>query len=269
MAPLTATAPTKPPGGAFWTGIVFMVSAVLVALGAIATAATLIGSSEASATRLDLPGSATVELDDGRHSLWSPRQNNLSGYAITIEGTGGEVEYRRFGFFGSLETIGRDGVTYSPDGFFEVATPGRYTVTAVELDGSTEPKSLLIGPGDQYAPNTILAAAGAVLLSALVFLIGLTLWIIGLVRRSRARRSVIGPSASAPPGYLPPGYAPPGGTQPGYAPPGEVAPVPPPAGVPVPGGAITPSSPAPWPTPPTGPPPEPGPPPPGAGWPSS
>ncbi len=245
-------APARPKKVGLVVGIVLLVASIVIPVTGVVVSALRIGAISSSARVLDPPGTLTMQLDAGRHGLWAREGRNLTGYDVAIVGPAGSAEYRRFGFFGSSETITRDGRTYEPDGFFEAPQSGEYAIALSERSGSgssTTTDRVLVGPPDGYVGTNLAIAGLSVLFGSVAFVIGLVVLVVALVRRSRAKKAGRPGGASGPPGGYgygqpyatpQPGYpqpAQPGYPQPGYPQPGRPQPSGPPTGHPQPGTA--------------------------------
>lgn len=230
---------TKPPKGALWTGIILLILSLAGCGGGCGSFISF--GSEFSDV---LSGSSTV----GVGTPTTLEASSTTGIILSSvpnlrctgqDDNGNDISFEEppAGASGSVNTTDGDELDFSYS--FDTDDGATYQI----LCGSTE----LSGTG-QYAvasfPGFTKAIVGAAGLGAgfLLFIIGLIFFIVGLVKRSKWKKShAVAPAG----GYVPPA----GGTPP---PPGGVAPPPPGGGTPPPpGGTYPPPAPAPQaPTPP-------------------
>jgi hypothetical protein len=168
----------------------------------------------------DVPGAASVQLERGTYAVWLSDGSSFTSRFlradITVTGPAGEpVTVRRP--VGS-STLGSGNEQYSDGGEFEARTAGLYRVT-VDSDDAT-----LARVAPPLSPGQIVGGVISIVASVGLFLLGLLLLIIALVRRSKVGR----PAAAQPAPYVPPGYGPPPGygAPPGYGPPPGYPPTP-------------------------------------------
>lgn len=206
-APTPTRAGTSRPGrGAIIVGLALLALSLVLGAASIVVGAVRVAAAQADAAAIDAPGRVTTRLDAGRHSLWPPENKNLNGYRVEITGPSGAVEYRRFGFFGSTTRLTRDGVEHRPDGFFDAPTAGEYTVALIERDDFPATETgmrVYVGPSDSYVVDILLWTALGLVLAGVVFMAGLIVLIVGLVRRSRGRRAAGAPPPSSYPASYP------------------------------------------------------------------
>ena len=175
---------------------------------------------------LVVPGTTTVHLDPGTKAIYE-ETFSFSGITpsdVTITGPKGDVRVRAVG---GSQTITVNGTSYRARAEFDVDKSGDYRI---EITG-VPPTEVILG---DLVTDTFKRAAPWLILgfvAGIAMVVGFIVLIVGLVRRSRAKRPPTpprygygGPGGYPPgPGYPAPGYgAPPGyGPQPGYgAPPG-------------------------------------------------
>lgn len=194
---------TKEPGPGLWLSIFFLtVGTVAVSWGSYAafqSAFELL-----SIDSFETPGSQTRDLDPGDYEIYV-RSASVAILDLDIEfddeiitldkvrvveaDTGAAVPIERLSF---VEPLSRSANIYDAVAVFEVPSSGRYTVT---ID-TEEPSRAVFGRSietalDRVVPWLVLAAAGL-----LVFVAGLAMLIVGMVRRKRHRDAA---SASTPP----------------------------------------------------------------------
>jgi hypothetical protein len=274
------------PGPALWLSILLLVLGVAGVVASAFGIGTAVLHSIVDAPVLTSPGKEQVVCRAGTYLLYVENgSNSLSATtaSVTVTGPGGEnvpVETEA-----TSQSFKKNGEQFSGELGFITSTAGTYTVS-VHTSGA----SVLVAPSFTTAAQENIGWIVGIFVSGILALVGFVLLIVGIVRRSRAKRAVPyggpwgGPPGSAwPPqpggpqgGAWPgapqgPGWpsqpgAPTGGWtgQPGWAPPPNAPP--PPAAPPSPWGQPPNVAPSPqgW---PANPPPPPGPPGSGAGFP--
>ncbi|MEZ5143842.1 MAG: hypothetical protein R2726_15185 [Acidimicrobiales bacterium] len=253
--PSAAPAPAQKKGKGVLIGIIlivlsFVVFGVGIGVGVVSLAGVF------SEFKTVGTGTSTVQLKSGEHSIYTSSSSFLNTPDVKIKApSGADVPVSSSS---SSSSYTNNSETYYATGTFDAPTDGTYTVT-VSPDSfsgssgfsSSSRTTVAIGP-----PTSRIGAAialglgllfGGIFLGGFLFLIGLIVLIVGLVRRSKAKNPPTTPYG----GYGGPGQ--PYGT-PGYA-------APSPGGVP--GYASPPPAPG-YGTPPPGPPGSPGAPPAGS-----
>ena len=221
----SASAPVKKPAGLIWAGV------ILVVLAIVLWAVAIFGIMQAikpSGTNFAVPGSATLRLEPGTYAVWISNGRSYGNGTVRadveVSGPDGGVPVDRV-----------SGGTYLSDGSLEFVTRAQFDARhlagtyQVSVDSET---AELARVGPPVSASRLGLSIVGIVVAVFAGLIGVVLFIIGLVRRGRAGRprsrrvGGYGPSqpgyAPGPPGYgPPPGYAP---SQPGYrAPPGQPA----------------------------------------------
>jgi hypothetical protein len=243
-APAPAAAPAKPKG-AFITGIVLMVVSFVVFVACVTWGTITIAGVATNSPVFTAPGETTATLDAGDHAIWTPRDGEyLFADQVTITGPNGEVPGTDYFGGDATVSITKGTKTFTPEVTFSAPTSGTYTVEVGEGGPTTD---VLVGPPTSAVTGPFVVIAGAFGFSFIVGMIGLVLFIVGLVKRGRSKRSAQGPPPGA---YGGPGYgqpqqpygqpapygqpgpygqpsAPPGYGQPPGAPPGITRPGPP------------------------------------------
>lgn len=241
-----ASKPAKKPGGAgiLW-GILLLVASVVVGVAGvigIAVAGVNSVSDLLDSPKMTVPGSSSFTLEPGTWVIYEPTGTSRVGSPTTrgltslrpsdVTVTGPNGNDVPTGIPGGTQTVTVGSTIYTAAVSFPVDTTGSYRIRIDDVDSGT----VLVGKSvfDQF--KTIGLWLFAFLFSGLLFLIGLIVLIVGIVRRSSYNRDQRrrGPPGMAPPGMAPPGMAPPGMAPPGYAPPGYGPPGYGPPGTPAP-----------------------------------
>ena len=152
------------------------------------------------------PGSVTLYLNKGLYKVFEPTGTATAGPVsgspstgvttinatdVNVSGPGGRpvpVSDSR-----GDEAITRAGRHYSSAVAFRVSSPGRYTVRIAGARGDA-----VISRSLADAVRSRVAWVAGIPVGGLLLLIGLVLLVVGIVRRSRARKAAL-------PGYPPPG----------------------------------------------------------------
>jgi predicted heme/steroid binding protein len=147
----------------------------------------------------DVPGTLTATLDLGTHNVYA-RSGIITSSDVRVTAPGGSSVVTSNPTVN--ETITRGSVTYTGVAQFEAEDAGSYTITITDVPAT----QVIVAPSlGEVAVRAGIWVLGMVL-GGLLFVVGLILLIVGLVRRSRARR---GPPPGA---YTDPGYGSPGAT---------------------------------------------------------
>lgn len=237
----------RPSAAGYWiAGVVFLAGSV----GAIVwLAVTLVGAVTLPEdfAKVEVPGEMTVELDEGEHLLWQEERGSTvtSRPVPRVEvraPDGSIVDQRGLSSTQTYTVGGRSGEAFAE---FTAETAGPYTIRAFG-----EPDGQRIAVGTLFDFGAVWGIVGSIALGAVSSLVAVTLFVVTLVRRSRAARAV------RPPVPTPPPYGSVAGAPPTWAPPTWGPPPPAPAAPPAPPG---------WDVPPASAPPPPPPPSPGSG----
>lgn len=206
----------KKPKGMLITGIVLVVLSIIVFIGGIVWGGVAVATSVSDSPVFAAPGEVTTTLDAGDHALWTPRNGAfLFADDVTITGPSGEVTGTDYFQTSGAVEITKGSTTYTPEVTFTAPTTGSYTVVVAESGPTTE---VLVGPPSDIVGDTFIIIAAAFGVASVIGIIGLILFIVGLVQRGRAKRAgqtPMGPGGYGGPGGYPgqPAY----GQQPGYA----------------------------------------------------
>jgi hypothetical protein len=265
--PPNVSAPPRTKGVAI--GVVLMVVAVV--LGIVLIVVGITGIAHATNDRRHVPVAASPQAFDlahtGRQSVWYETDADNSDFlpdlnviVVSPRGERWELATGSEAFDSTTRSGGRKSFRV---GSFRTNETGRFTVRAQGEELASIPPGTNFGIGPSTPDGAVLAIVGGILGGALLFLIGLVVLIVALVRRGRTRRAMYAPTGPmGPPMWGTPGAPMPGG---GWAAPAPAPPVgggwgapPPPApsvgwGAPAPPVAPTPGA---WP-PPDAPPPAP------------
>ena len=187
------------------------------------------------------PGTTKVHLDAGTKAIYEEGYSSYYGITpadVTVTGPkGNQLTIRTVG---GSQTLTINGTYYLAKAQFDADQAGDYTI---EITG-VEPTRAMVGTLVTDLFKSVAVWFFLALFCGLLLVIGFIVLIVGLVRRSRAKRPPGGPGF--PPGpYGGPGYGSPYGTPygtPGYPQPGYQQPQP---------GYQPPQQPGPWPQGPT------------------
>jgi hypothetical protein len=266
--------PTKAKGRvALVLGAVLLVAGIGLGIVLAVTGVVNMARAVEDYQRVPVPGGGSVELTEtGTHHLFFERPDSLAENSffppsrLTITGPDGEQLAVRVGTSTSTYDFGeRHGRSI---GTFVVEQPGTHQIRVVQSDGDFgfDPSGEIAVSPDSPFGEIGLVLGGAFGGGAMV-LVGITLLIIGGVRRSRSKQASYvaaggGPGWGGPAtgGWTPPGpqpWTPPGSqswtpppTSAPWTPPPTAAPPPPPGWVPPPAPPADPSG---WPPPSDGP----------------
>ncbi len=213
---------------------------VIAAIASFVVLGEVLVNTVSGASVLTSPGSEQVSCRTGTYLLYVESGTDLLSTgtgAISVSGPGGESV--PLTLESTTESISRNGVEFSGQVGFAANHEGTYTIT-VRTPGT----SLVVAPSFTTTASQNLGWVVGALVSLLAALTGFILLVVGLVKRSRAKKQMAnlgGGPWGAPPGAPPPGwpYAPPGAPPPGWQP-GPPPPPPPgwpyaPPGAPPPG----------------------------------
>jgi hypothetical protein len=264
-SPLVPDGVPRPSTAGYWVaGVVFLAGAI----GAIVwLAVSVVGALTLpdDFDRVPVPGEMTVELDEGEHTLWE-EERGTTGTArptprVEVLAPDGTPVRQRGPSATQTYTVGEHRGTAFAE--FVAETDGSYTVRAFG-----EPDGRQVAVGTLFDLGAVWGILGAIVVGVVSFLVALIVFVVTLVRRSRAARPPFsgpprggspahgfGPGRGAAPGWGPPssptwgpsgpaspGWGPPPGSPPPRTPPGwDPAPSPPPAPPP----SAWPSAPAP------------------------
>lgn len=222
-------AKTNQPGPGLWLSI------ITLSIGTIAASLGLYLSFQSAFELLnedsfEIPGEQTRSLDPGKYEIYTLAGSmsfrdfeftlaeeavRLDAIRVTNAETGEEVEIEPL----FTTELGRSSNVYESAASFEVVSTGRYTVS---IDAKEESRAVfgrsIESAFDRVVPWLIATAVGVVL-----FVLGMILLIIGMVRRKRHRDPISGahppgPGTAQPP-LAPPPVSPPPLSQPSVAPP--------------------------------------------------
>lgn len=218
----TAGPPRRRGRAAIWFGAVLIALGIVGGVGLVVAGARTIVTGVDALERVPIDGGGSVEIDgaktvtvygerDVRSSAPTTYRSSTSGGPVPeidvtmIDGAGVEVPVR---FVPGSQEYQSDGHWGTRIGKFDAPAAGTYTV---RIDGGPDVDRYdSIAVGDIEAPGLVLVAVG-ILGGGLVVLAGLIVLIVGLIRRSRAKRGPqVGPAFPPGPGWaVPPGPPPP------------------------------------------------------------
>lgn len=212
----TAPAPdmsAKEPGPGLWLSIIVLtigtVAATWGGYAAFQSAFELL-----STDSFEIPGSQTRDLDPGEYQIYTRDASvdifdtsvNFDDVFVTLDqisvvnsGSGAPVPIAELY---TTEALGRSANVYEATAAFEVVEAGRYTVTISSVGESRAVFGRSIESSlDRVVPWLVMAGVGL-----LLFLLGVALLIVGMVRRKRHRDriSTMPPMGAPAPGAPPP-----------------------------------------------------------------
>ncbi|MFN8040272.1 MAG: hypothetical protein U0Q07_13755 [Acidimicrobiales bacterium] len=219
VAPSAASAPAQKKGKGVVIGIVLIVLSFVVFGAGIAVFAVAL-SGISTDFRTVGSGTSSVQLSAGEHGVYSTR-SNFTAPDVSIKGPNGEDVAITNSSSSSTYTVNSD--SYNGIGTFNAPSSGTYTVTVTPDSISTgsgfsssSKSTVAIGPSISALGGTVALALGGIFggigLGSVLFIIGVIVLIVGLVRRSKAKNPPTTPyggyGAPAYPGYPPAqGYA--------------------------------------------------------------
>lgn len=226
--------PQKKKGGvALVLGIVLLVLSVVGGIGGIALGGTKIADFENQTQRVSVGSSKTLNLTAGDYTIYTKLSFSSIASDVTITDPDGKAVTKR-PVSGSLSTTINGSTWYAEDDF-TVTKAGNHKIEAKGDFGSPTGGSgeIIVGPSFASSVGVALGLIlGGVFGGGLLFVIGLVLLIVGLVRRGKSKRPnvpMMPPTYGGPPGYGGPPAGPPGYGGPPPGPPGYGGP---PAGPP-------------------------------------
>ena len=177
----SASAPVKKPAGLIWAGV------ILVVLAIVLWAVAIFGIMQAikpSGTNFAVPGSATLRLEPGTYAVWISNGRSYGNGTVRadveVSGPDGRVPVDRV-----------SGGTYLSDGSLEFVTraqlDARHTAGTYQVSVDSETAELArVGP--PVSASWLGLSIVGIVVAVFAGLIGVVLFIIGLVRRGRAGR---------------------------------------------------------------------------------
>ncbi len=211
-------------------GIVFIVLGVLGGIGSVVglVSAAVKASDALTSSVYSTPMDQQLQLTPGSYLVYERVDAPLDGGSFQGTLTSSDVSVT--GPDGSalavsdptlLEYVKRGGVRYDSAAAFEVPTAGTYDVK-ISGDQATH---VIVGHRIASIVTQAGPWVGGVALFALLFVAGVILLIVGLVKRSRARKAQqVVPGFGEVPGYATVGYSTPEPVSPGYGSPGYSSP---------------------------------------------
>jgi len=239
--------PTKRKGGGLiWSGVATFVLSILIAVVLVAVG---FGSllEFGNMRRIKVPSTQTLPFEAGRYAIYDftsvsaptpgsrgttpvtpTNRTRVGDLRVTVtSGAGEEIPLVPSDFGSSGTSTGSGNTTYTDMWEFTIQTAGSYEVKVTgTVPRTTAPSSQLGGFAPEVAigraPGAVLGSslgpmAVGVAVGGLGTVVGLILFIVGLVRRSGSKP----PPAYPPPRFGPPPFGPPGYGPPGYGPPGR------------------------------------------------
>jgi len=195
---------------------VIVVSTVVFCLALYLLARPLLGL--LTGDPIPVPGSATEQYDEGTYDIYEQVFSLGGGFGrtslrpedVVVTGPNGVVDTRRIS---TLSSISRNGANYEAVLQFDATTSGDYTVAIEGPDGWVVVGESFDTAWDGAAPWVI-----AAIVSALTFVAGFVLLIVGMVRRKNhvPAHTEMGPPPTpperqaAPPPHVPHSTSPPG-----------------------------------------------------------
>lgn len=179
-------------------GVLLMIAAPIVGIGMVAFGFIQLSWKLDSRPRMAVPGTQSFTLEAGEYVLYGSSSGTTAS-EVTITGPGGAPV--AIGPSSGLVTANVGSKSFVAFGTFKAPTTGSYRF---EVTDSSRPSStsaeLMIGPDSSGDLGITLGLVfGGMALGAILFIAGLVVMIVALVRRSRARRPP--PFGAPPPGY--------------------------------------------------------------------
>lgn len=191
-------APTTRTGrSGVWVGAVLMVVGIVGGVALMVLGFVHLASVTNDSPQMHVPGTRSFSLDAGEYVLYGSDSGTTIG-DVTVTGPSGDTLATSTIY--SLQTLTVDGRSHVGFARFQAPTSGQYQFAVVDRSGTVAPTAtMIVGPSAFGLVGATLALVfGGLLGGGLVFLAGLIVLIVALVRRSRAKRSAL---AGPPPGY--------------------------------------------------------------------
>ncbi|MFN8038936.1 MAG: hypothetical protein U0Q07_06965 [Acidimicrobiales bacterium] len=222
----------KPPNGMVWAGLILLIVGVAagIGFGVYGTTVIINDLQVLSGVRPGGTGSSQVTAAGCRDLYFFTDSGSLPSTTPTVtvkDPSGAEVTVSKAGC--DATSTSSSASNFKVIGSFTAPSTGAYTLQVSSIPSGGATSRVAAGPPiSEIAQKVILWFGLAVFFGGFLTLVGLTLLIVGLVRRSKAKRALAGPPPGAwggPPGGHPPGGSyppgpPGGGTYPQSGPPG-------------------------------------------------
>jgi len=179
----------KAGSGVLWSGVVLLVVSIVGGIAGIVVGVVMIAGLEDQLTRITNPSGQNVELIAGEHSVYSGSRYGVP--PISIIGPAGQQISTRARGTSTSASVTSGSTTWYETAFFTAPTTGSYTVSRNNDSTSSfsTPERLAIGPPYEQALGPVLGLFVVALLGGgALFMLGVTLLIVGLVKRSKAKR---------------------------------------------------------------------------------
>ena len=191
----------KPPSGMVWAGLILLIVGIAagIGFGVYGTTVIINDLQVLSGVRPGASGSSQVTETGCRDLYFFTDSGSLPSSTPTVtvkDPSGNEVSVSRAGC--DANSTSSSASNFKVIGSFTAPSTGSYTlqVGAIASGGSTS--RVAAGPPITQIAQKVVVWFGLAALFGVVFsLIGLTLLIVGLVRRSKARRALAGPPPGA------------------------------------------------------------------------
>ena len=178
--------------GMIWTGVLVIVLSVVVGIAGLVMLGTARDgiANLATATPKSTPINETMTFGRGIYFIYADTsQQQVAPSDIGVVGRNGALSvYAPV----AVETLTLNGVHFQDVAGVKVTEPGTYQVNIV-----TQGARVVVGPSFSTAFKNSLAALALMSVAFLLFLIGLVLLIVGLVRRSKSKRAVVAPGVTS------------------------------------------------------------------------
>ena len=221
----------KPPSGMVWVGLILLIVGVSagIGFGVYGTTVIINDLQVLSGVRPGSTGSSQVTATGCRDLYFFTDSGSLPSTTPTVtvkDPSGNDVTVSKSGC--DATSTSSSASNFKVIGSFTAPSTGSYTLQVGSISSGGSTSRVAAGPPiSEIGQKVILWFGLPVFFGGFLTLIGLTLLIVGLVRRSKARRAMAGPPPGAwggPPGGYPPGGYPPGppggGSYPPAGPPG-------------------------------------------------
>lgn len=187
-APAAAAPPQKKPGPGLWLSLGIMGAALVIGIPSLVMFVRPFVRTLASSSAVATPGTFTQHLNHGTYSVYERTFGNsnlttLSPFEVTIEDPSGQPVVSTTST--SNELISHDSQSYVSAVTFSAAQSGTYRIRIAGAPGSVIVAKTYESTFHEAAPWLAPMA-----LSGIAFLAGVTMLIVGLVRRGRSNRTL-------------------------------------------------------------------------------
>jgi len=192
QVPAPAPAQKLPKAGFIWGPIIFVVTAI-IGISMIVASFVVIANTISDFKTVDAGSTAEVKLGSGEWYVFAGAGSSLGLRQVQVSITdpsGDQVLPKSNSGDYSSDS---DGMQYQSIGSFDVPTSGTYTVEVTGPTGTTAKV------GQIPLATFLVLLIGGIAIGALGFVVALVVLIIAIVRRTRAKKRLSGPTTWAPP----------------------------------------------------------------------